>query len=106
MIGDYSVYYCNVPRLDQYKINYERRKVGGKWKPLVMFILYVKPCRFNKVKQLLPDISSTQLSKAMRELENDKIVERVGELYRLSNAGQRIVALMNEIKSVLESISH
>jgi len=95
---------CTVRKLDHNKINYERRKIGGKWKPMILFILYVKPARFNKIKQLLPDISSTQMAKSIRELERNKIIERSGACYTLSQAGYRITSLLIEIKSIIESI--
>lgn len=96
---------CIVRKLDLIKMNDDRRKIGGKWKPMIIFILYSKPARFNKIKQLLPDISSTQLTKSIKELEENLLLEKGGEEYTLSKAGQRIASLMLEIKSIIESIS-
>lgn len=94
-----------MPKLDSYKVNSDRKKIGGKWKPMIMLILYAKPARFNKIKQLLPELSSTQLSKSIREMESDRLIEKNSEVYHLSKEGQKICGLMMEIKSILDSIN-
>lgn len=91
-------------KIDGNKLNENRRKIGGKWKPIVMTILYDKPARFNKIKQLIPELSSTQLSKCMRELELNGIISKEDDDYSLTDAGHEIATLMFHINKILDSI--
>jgi DNA-binding HxlR family transcriptional regulator len=82
-----------------------RKKIGGKWKPMIMFMLYAKPERFNKIKQLLKTISSNQLSKCLCEMEKDHLVIRQScKRYGLTNQATRISELLFQIKTIVDSL--
>ena len=50
---------------------------GGKWKIRILFILYnQKKARFGAIKKTLNSITQQMLSKQLRELETDGIVNR------------------------------
>ncbi|WMW22792.1 helix-turn-helix domain-containing protein [Methanolobus mangrovi] len=53
--------------------------IGGKWKPLILWHLKENTMRYNSLQQVLPGISPRMLTKQLRELENDGIVNR--EMY-------------------------
>ncbi len=57
-----------MPRLNHEALNIERKKIGGKWKPMIMIVLYAKPERFNRIKYRLPGINPKVLSKCLKEL--------------------------------------
>jgi DNA-binding HxlR family transcriptional regulator len=81
-----------------------RKKVGGKWKPIVMVILYKRPQRFNKIKQLATGISGRMLTQCLKELECDRLVERKETShvrYNLTPVGSKVVELVLEIGSYL-----
>jgi DNA-binding HxlR family transcriptional regulator len=81
-----------------------RKRIGGKWKPLIMFILYKRPHRFNKIKQLATGISGRMLTQCLKELESDGMIEKKENShvrYYLTPVGCRIVELFIEISSYL-----
>lgn len=88
-------------------LNINRKKIGGKWKPLVLFILQTRPARFNKIKQLLYGISSNSLSRCLVEMERNGLIYRDTKMhasYHLTDNGKKICALMIEIKKIVERL--
>jgi len=50
--------------------------IGGKWKLLILYLIYNDINRFGKMGLILKDISKQMLTTQLRELENDGIIER------------------------------
>ncbi|WLT30107.1 helix-turn-helix domain-containing protein [Geothrix sp. PMB-07] len=50
--------------------------VGGKWKPVILWVLREEALRFGEIKRRIPPISQKVLTQTLRELERDDIVER------------------------------
>jgi DNA-binding HxlR family transcriptional regulator len=50
--------------------------IGGKWKLLILYLIYNEINRFGKMDMTLKDISKQMLTTQLRELENDGIIER------------------------------
>jgi DNA-binding HxlR family transcriptional regulator len=50
--------------------------IGGKWKILIIFLIYNEINRFGKMSMVLKDISKQMLTTQLRELEHDGIIER------------------------------
>src|SRR5689334_12416701 len=50
--------------------------IGGKWKLLILYLIFNEVNRFGKMNMMLKDISKQMLTTQLRELENDGIVER------------------------------
>lgn len=51
-------------------------KVGGKWKPLILFGITKNYNRFSSIHKAIPLISKQMLVNQLRELEDDKIISR------------------------------
>jgi len=50
--------------------------IGGKWKPIILWILRDDVRRFGEIKKLTPAITQKMLTQQLRELEKDKIINR------------------------------
>ena len=66
--GDKGDYICSV----EAAVN----EIGGKWKSLVLCSLKDGTLRFSEINSKLPDISQRMLTKTLRELERDHIINR------------------------------
>ena len=50
--------------------------IGGKWKPIIIYLLANGPLRFGKLLLFIPNISKKVLTQQLRELEDDGIINR------------------------------
>ena len=50
--------------------------IGGKWKPMVIYLIHLGENRFGKLSKLLEGISKRTLTKLLRDLERDGILHR------------------------------
>lgn len=51
-------------------------EIGGRWKALILCTLKDGKLRFSEINSQLPDISQRMLTKNLRELEKDGIINR------------------------------
>jgi len=50
--------------------------VGGKWKIAIIYVLSKGPIRFGEIKKLLSPITQQMLTKQLREMEKDNLINR------------------------------
>lgn len=50
--------------------------IGGKWKPIIIWILLKESKRFGELHKLIPGIALKVLSRHLKELEADGIINR------------------------------
>jgi DNA-binding HxlR family transcriptional regulator len=72
-------------------------RVGDKWTVLIVKSLVARPCRFNELKREIGGISQQMLTRTLRTLERDGMVERIvhptvppSVEYRLTELGQSL----------------
>jgi DNA-binding HxlR family transcriptional regulator len=52
------------------------RVIGGKWKPLILWLLKDEKKRFSQLKKEIHAITQKMLTQQLRELEHDAIITR------------------------------
>jgi DNA-binding HxlR family transcriptional regulator len=79
--------------------------IGGKWKILILYLIFNDINRFGKMGMILRDISKQMLTTQLRELENDGIIERkiFPEIpprveYSLTDKGRSLVPIIHLMK--------
>ncbi|MBE7177245.1 MAG: helix-turn-helix transcriptional regulator [Mucilaginibacter polytrichastri] len=76
--------------------------VGGKWKPVIIWLLLPGPMRFGELHRAIPGIALKVLSRQLKELEQDGILVRRAypEVpprvdYTLTERGQSLLQIMD-----------
>ena len=80
------------------------RLVSGKWKIPIIYVLSKGPVRFGEIKRMLIPITQQMLTKQLREMEKDKLINRkVYDVvppkveYSLSDFGQSFKPVLNAL---------
>lgn len=81
-------------------------RIGGKWKIMIIYAISMKCNRFSKLQRAIPDISKQMLVNQLRELEEDRILERIiyAEIpprveYRVTEYGQSLMPVINVMQT-------
>lgn len=82
-----------------------QRVLQGKWAIVVLYQLSTGTKRFNELEKLMPKVTRTVLTRQLRQLEEDKLIDRkvYAEVpprveYRLSPLGDKFKRVLDEIE--------
>ena len=86
-------------------VTYCMSKIGGKWKPIILFLISKGANRFGILQRAISGISKQMLTKQLRELEADGILERkiYAEIpprveYFVTDLGQTLFPIIESMK--------
>ena len=92
---------------DIFGILYIQTILAGKWKIAILWFLKDKAQRYNEIRKFLKTVSQAALTKQLRELESDKIVNRkiYNEIppkveYSLTERGKKLIYILSEMKDI------
>ncbi|MBO3697581.1 helix-turn-helix transcriptional regulator [Fabibacter sp. E12] len=81
-------------------------KIGGKWKPIVLYLISRKLNRFGKLHKRIQGISKQMLTTQLRELERDEIIVRkiYAEIpprveYYLTETGESVMPIIQGMQT-------
>ena len=87
--------------LNRCPVTYTLHKIGGSWKPLIIYHLTGGPLRYGELKRAIPAITEKMLIQHLKELEADGLVDRKAMpvvpphvTYRLSESGVTLAPVL------------
>lgn len=91
--------------IDQCPVTFTLSKIGGKWKPIILFLISKGGNRFGIMQRGIIGISKQMLTKQLRELEADGILERkiYAEIpprveYFITDLGESLMPIIGSMK--------
>lgn len=92
-------------KIHQCPVTYTMSKIGGKWKPIILYMISEGGNRFGIMQRGIEGISKQMLTKQLRELEADGILHRqiFAEIpprveYSLTGTGQSLMSVIHSMK--------
>ncbi|RYZ96826.1 MAG: transcriptional regulator [Sphingobacteriaceae bacterium] len=83
-------------------VTYVMQKIGGHWKPIILYQLRTGSMRYSELKRAIPPITEKMLIQHLKQLEADGLVIREAKpvvppyvTYSLSPSGQGLNPVLN-----------
>lgn len=104
-IKESSTYNANKQiALQSCPVTYIMNKIGGHWKPIILYHLLSGSKRYSEIKKAIPHISEKMLIQHLKQLEADNLLIREAKpvvppfvTYTLTEAGQELEAVINSM---------
>ncbi|WP_214072841.1 helix-turn-helix domain-containing protein [Mucilaginibacter sp. dw_454] len=83
-------------------VTYVMNKIGGHWKPIILYQLISGPKRYSELRRAIPTITEKMLIQHLKQMEADNLVIRKAEpvvppfvTYKLSESGEELTPVMS-----------
>ncbi|UYQ93864.1 helix-turn-helix transcriptional regulator [Chitinophaga horti] len=83
-------------------VTHAMQKIGGYWKPIILYHLSQGDKRYSEIKRAMPAVTEKVLIQHLKQLETDGLVIREAKpvvppfvTYRLSAAGEGLMPVIN-----------
>ncbi|WP_428229393.1 winged helix-turn-helix transcriptional regulator [Flavobacterium sp.] len=87
--------------LEKCPVTYVMEKIGGYWKPIIIYHLSSGALRYSELKRAIPAVTEKMLIQHLKQLEADNLVIREAKpvvppfvTYSLSNAGRGLMPVI------------
>lgn len=88
--------------LNECPVTYVMDKIGGYWKPIILYHLLSGSKRYSELRRAIPTITEKMLIQHLKQLENDNIVVRESKpvvppyvIYSLTTSGRGLQPILN-----------
>jgi DNA-binding HxlR family transcriptional regulator len=78
-------------------ITYVMNRIGGHWKPIILYYLMSGPKRYSELKRTIPAITEKMLAQHLKQLKEDHLIDRKVEqimppitTYTLTSSGRKL----------------
>ncbi|RYY25613.1 MAG: transcriptional regulator [Chitinophagaceae bacterium] len=85
-------------------VSYVMEKIGGHWKPVILYQLMSGAKRYSEIRRAIPNITEKMLIQHLKQLQEDDLVIRDASpvippvvYYRLSTAGKKLTPVLNSM---------
>ncbi|QRR03076.1 winged helix-turn-helix transcriptional regulator [Dyadobacter sandarakinus] len=83
-------------------VTYVMNKIGGHWKPIILYHLLSGEKRYSEIRKAMPHITEKMLIQHLKQLETDKLLVRESRpvvpphvTYTLTEAGHELRTVIN-----------
>jgi DNA-binding HxlR family transcriptional regulator len=83
-------------------VTYVMNKIGGHWKPIILYQLYTGPKRYSELRRSIPEITEKMLIQHLKQLQEDQLVLRTVThvvppvvSYSLTSAGAKLQPVLD-----------
>ena len=83
-------------------VSYVMNKIGGYWKPIILFQLMSGSKRYSEIKKRIPTITEKMLIQHLKQLQADNLIIRTAEAvvppvvyYKLSRSGEELTPILD-----------
>lgn len=83
-------------------VTYVMDKIGGYWKPIILFHLMSGEKRYGELRRCIPPITEKMLIQSLKQLESESLIVRTAEAvvppivhYKLSDSGKRLQKVLH-----------
>ncbi|QOS76728.1 helix-turn-helix transcriptional regulator [Paenibacillus sp. JNUCC31] len=90
---------------DMYAIAFTQNVLSGRWKYFILWYLKDEKRRYSDIKKFLGDLSQGSLTKQLKELENDGVIQRhvYPEVpprveYSLTDKGMKLLPILEKME--------
>ena len=85
-------------------VTFVMEKIGGYWKPIIIFHLMSGPKRYSELKRAIPQITEKMLIQHLKQMQNDDLVHRDAQAvvppvvtYSLTKSGQDLFQVLDSM---------
>lgn len=86
----------------QCPVTYVMERIGGYWKPIILYQLASGPKRYSEIRKAIPAVTEKVLIQHLKQLEADRLVIREAKpvvppyvTYRLSPSGKKLTPIID-----------